>query len=273
MNSFQAKAIFFVVLSCSGLLAQDNVSSIIQKSVEANNRDWDADPQFDYTETDRGKDGGAKTYQVTMLYGTPYERLVAINGRKLSPEKNSEEQKKYEAEVEKRRAETPDQRSARINKYQAERRRDHTMLSQLPAAFNFTLAGEQNLNGHRVYVLRAKPRKGYHPPNRDSEVLTGMEGTLWIDRDTAQWVKVEAHVMHPVKIEGILAKVEPGTRFELEKKPVSADIWLTTHYAMKASAKVLMMFPHQEQEDVSYSNYHRNSDSKSAPSPAGNKGE
>ena len=47
-----------------------------------------------------------------------------------------------------------------------------------------------------------------------------MEGTLWIDRDTFQWVKVEAQVTRPVKIVGFLAEVEPGTHFELEKKPI-----------------------------------------------------
>ena len=271
MKASHAKAVLLslVALCCGGLVAQDNVSAIIQKSVEANNRDWDADPQFSYSETDREK-GGTKTYEVTMLYGTPYNRLVAINGRKLTGDKAQAEQKKYDDESAKRRAETPDKRSARIEKYQVERKRDHTMLAQLTEAFTFTPAGEQTLGGHRVYVLKAHPRKGYHPPNRDSEVLPGMEGTLWVDKASSQWVKVEAHVIRPVKIEGFLAKVEPGTRFELEKKPVSQDVWLTSHFAMKSSAKVLMMFPHQEQEDISYSNYHKNADAKAEPSQASN---
>jgi hypothetical protein len=52
---------------------QGNVETIIQKSVEANNRDWDADPEFDYTERDQEKDG-IKTYEVRMLYGSPYRK-------------------------------------------------------------------------------------------------------------------------------------------------------------------------------------------------------
>jgi hypothetical protein len=51
-----------------------------------------------------------------------------------------------------------------------------------------------------------------------------MQGKLWIDKDSFQWVKVEAQVMHPVSIEGFLAKVEPGTHFELEKEPVATDM-------------------------------------------------
>jgi hypothetical protein len=41
----------------------------------------------------------------------------------------------------------------------------------------------------------------------ESKVLTGMEGKLWIDKKTLQWVKVEATVIHPVSIGGFLAEV------------------------------------------------------------------
>jgi hypothetical protein len=43
-----------------------------------------------------------------------------------------------------------------------------------------------------------------------------MEGTLWIDKKTFQWVKVEATVIRPVSIAGFLAQVQTGRRFELE---------------------------------------------------------
>ena len=248
---------FTITLLCSiTASAGDNVATIIQRSVEANNRDWDAAPQFDCSEQDQGPDG-SKTYAVTMLYGSPYQRLIAVNGKRLSAEKDAEEQKKFEKVLSERRDESPEKKSARIAKYEAERKRDHIMLEQLTAAFEFKMLGEQNLKGKRVYVLRATPRKGYRPPNRDSQVLTGMEGRLWIDKATFQWVRVEAHVTHPVRIEGFLAEVEPGTQFELEKIPVSQDIWLASHFAMKSDAKVMLLFRHRSQEDDTYFNYHK----------------
>jgi hypothetical protein len=257
-NSFiNAIRAFTVVLFCSiAGSAGDNVATIIQRSVQANNRDWDAAPQFDYSERDQGPEG-TKTYAVTMLYGSPYRRLIAVNGKRLSADKEAEEQKKFEKVLSERRDESPENKAARIAKYEAERKRDHTMLDQLTAAFEFTLLGEQNLKGKRVYVLRATPRKDYRPPNRDSQVLPGMEGRLWIDKATFQWVRVEAHVTHPVRIEGFLAEVEPGTQFELEKIPVSQDIWLASHFAMKSDAKVMLVFRHRSQEDDSFFDYHQ----------------
>jgi hypothetical protein len=125
------------------------------------------------------------------------------------------------------------------------------------SAFDYQLVAKRRLNGFRVYVLTATPRHGYKPIDRDSEVLTGMEGTMWIDQKTFQWVKVEAHVIHPVRIEGFLAEVEPGTRFEVEKRPISGDIWLASRYSMRSNAKVLLLFPHRGQEDDWYFDYHK----------------
>ena len=237
-------------------LAQDDVANIIRQSTEANDRDWAAAPDFDNSERDRTKDGD-KTYADTMLDGSPYQRLIAVNGHHLSAEKQQEEQKKYQDAVAERQHESPDKRSDRIAKYQAERKRDHTMLEQMTAAFDFHLVGKRRLNGRKVYVLKATPRKGYKPPNRDSQVLTGMEGTLWIDQKTFQWVKVEAHVTHPVRIEGFLAEVEPGTSFEVEKRPVTGNVWLTSHYSMKSNAKVMLLIPHKGAEDDTFFNYHK----------------
>ena len=269
------RAFAFVVLWSISVSGEDQVATIIQRSVEANNRDWNAAPQFDYYERDQRPDG-SKTFAVTMLYGSRYERLIALNGNPLGAEKEAEEQKKFEKAVSERRSEPPEKRAARIAKYEAERKRDHNMLDQITAAFDFKLLGEQKLRGRRVYVLRATPRKGYQPPNRDSQVLTGMEGRLWVDHDTFQWVKVEAHVTRPVRIQGFLAEVEPGTQFELEKMPVSADIWLATHFTMKSNAKVILFFRHRSQEDNTFFNYHKGagaSQEAQATSPSSKNGD
>ncbi len=244
-----------MLLLCPEFTTGQDVADIIRQSAEANKRDWDAVPHFDSSERDRTKDGD-KTYAVTMLDGSPYQRLIAVNGHNLSAAKQQDEQQKYQDAVAKRQHESPGKRSERIAKYQAERKRDHTMLEQMTTAFDFHLVGKRTLSGHKVYVLKATSRKGFKPPDRDSQVLTGMEGTLWIDEKTFQWVKVEAHVTHPVRIEGFIAEVEPGTRFEVEKRPVTNDIWLASHYSMNSNAKVMLLIPHKSTEDDTFFNYH-----------------
>ena len=249
------------VFSAGASFAQSQVDTIIQRSVEANERDWAADPQYSFFERDV-QDGGTKTNQVMMIDGSPYYRLVAINNKPLSKEDQAREERKLQQVTAERRKETPRQRAQRIARYEKERKNNHAMMEQLTKAFNFTLEREDQLASRAVYVLQARPRSGYVPPTLQTRVLTGMEGKLWIDKRTYQWVKVEAHVIHPVSIEGFLARVEPGTQFELEKMPVADGVWLPKHFAMRAHARILGMFSHHEEDDETYWGYQ-----KGAPAP------
>jgi hypothetical protein len=232
-----------------------DAKTIIEHSVQANERDWNAFPKYEFDETDYLPGGHTRTYHVTMILGSPYERLIRVDGKPLSPADDAAEQRKMQQAIETRRNESAEERTRRVSTYQRGRDRDHLLMNQLTVAFNFKVIGEQKLGPYKVFVLKAKLRPGYNPPTREAEVLTGMEGELWIDEQTFQWVKVEAHVVQPVTIEGFLARVEPGTRFELEKMPVGNGIWLRRHFAMRSRAKILFLFSRDGQEEESYSNY------------------
>jgi hypothetical protein len=237
--------------------AQQDAASIIRRSVEANARDWQAAPEYDCFERDQQPGGGTKTYKDLMILGSPYQRLVAVNGKPLPHALQAQEQQRLEVAVRQRSTESESDRAERIAMYEKDRKRDQLLMDQLTKAMDFSLVGEQRLYGYDVYVLKATPRAGYQPPNMESEVLTGMQGRLWIDKRTFQWVKVQAQVIHPVSIEGFLAQVEPGTRFELEKSPVDDGIWLPSHFAMKAQAKIFFLFPHRSQDDETYYGYRK----------------
>ena len=256
MESMTKQVILVAVLAAASF-AQNDVDAIIQRSVEANAVDWKAAPDYDYVERDRQQGGGTKTYEELMILGSPYERLIAVNGKPLSPEQQAQEQQKLEATVVERQKESPQGRRQRIAKYEKEREGDDLMMEQLTKALDFKLVGEQRLGAQDVYVLKATPRPGYKPPNTEAKVLTGMEGKLWIDKQTFQWVKVEATVIRPVSIGGFLAEVEPGTHFELEKMPLAGNIWLPRHFAMKSQAKILFLFTRRSQADEVYYGYHK----------------
>ena len=134
------------------------------------------------------------------------------------------------------------------------------MLQQFTQAFDFRLLGEETLRDHRVYVIQALPRPGYKPPNHYTEVLTGMNAKLYIDTGTFQWVRAEGVVVRPVWIDGLLAQVEPGTRFELDFAPVSEEIWQLSHLEMKSRCKVLFLFSIPANADESYFGYQKSSD-------------
>lgn len=250
----QGVLVIALAITC---FAQIDAHTIIERSVQANTQDWNAPSSYDYFERDQQPGAGTKTYDVLMILGSPYRRLVAVNGVALSPEQEAQERQKLAAVLIQRRNESDSGKAERIAEYERGRKCDQLLMEQMTKAMDFALVGEEQMDGHDVYVLKATPRADYQPPNMEAEVLRGMEGKLWIDKATFQWVRVEAHVIRSVSIEGFLARVEPGTRFELEKMPVEDDIWLPKHFAMKSEAKVLLFFTRRSRTDETYYNYHR----------------
>ena len=157
----QAILIFALIVGCS---AQQDAATIIQHSIEANAADWKAAPDYDYLERDARPGGGTKTFEELMILGSPYERLMAVNGKPLSPEQQAQEQQKLEAAEVERQKESRQERERRIAKYEKERAGDHLLMEQLTKALDFTLVGEQRLGPYKVYVLKATPRPRYKPP-------------------------------------------------------------------------------------------------------------
>jgi len=256
-KSLFAGALLVLCLSSKSLPAQaPDVQEIVRRSVESSRKDWKNVGEYDYFERELDE-GKSKTYDVVMMLGSRYRRLTAINDQPLSPELAAREETLMRKARSDREHESPAQRQERVAHYKKETDQQQLFLEELPKAFDFTLAGEETLDSRAVYVVKAKPRRGYHPPNTRAKALTGMEGTLWIDATDFRWARVQAEVKHAVSIEGFFARVEPGTRFLLEQRPVEGGAWLPTHFSMHTRAKVLLLFPHNEQDESSYYGYHK----------------
>ncbi len=250
--------VLLIAVSGLGQTAPPSAEEIVRRSAEATRADWAKAPQYDFCETDRNK-AGTKTFEVMMIAGSPYNRLVATNGSALSKEAEESEKQKYEAAVKHRQEESAQERQRRVAQYEKERKRDQGLLEQMTDAMDYKLAGTETVRGYKTYVLTASPKPGYQPKNAEDKVLTGMRGRLWVEQTSFRWAKVEAEVMHPVMIAGFLARVEPGTRFELEESPIDdKEMWLASHFTMQFHAKVVVVFEKSGQTDETYSHYKPN---------------
>jgi hypothetical protein len=250
--------IFALSIQAIDLFA-DQAMDIVRKSVTSINTDWAAAPQYDFTERDdttRSQKHTVKTYQVTMIEGSPYRKLMAVEDKPLSAAQAAEEGRKYQQEVEKRRHESSEAKHKRVAAYERERRQDHALMAEMVNAFDFSLSGEETIDGHRCFALKATPKSSYHPPTRETEVLKGMRGELWVDKGQFQWVKVHAEVFRPVNFGLFLARVKPGTEFTFEQRPVQGNLWLPSHFSMNLNARIFIS-SRKSSDDERYSEYHR----------------
>jgi hypothetical protein len=248
-----------VCVSVFGQPGQPNVGEIITRSAAAMENNWKAAPGFAYTERDvQSKKGGArvtKTYEVSLIEGSNYNRLIAINDQPLSKTQQEQEEQKLRAEIDRRRHESAAERAKRVAKYEKERRQDHAMIAEMSKAFDFKLIGSERVDGRDSWVFDAIPKPGYQPKMRDAKVLPAMKGKLWVDKQQYQWVKVQGEVIRPVSFYGVLAKVSPGTRFELEQAPVTGNLWLPKHFSTNVKASALGFINESSTDDETYKDY------------------
>lgn len=251
-----------VLLSASAWAAEPTVTEIIKASIVSTAADWKATPSFSYVEQETSMKAGvttSKTYKVLVIDGTPYSRLIAVGGKSLSPADESAESAKLRDEIAKRANQSGQERTDRVAAYQRNRDRIVTLINEMGQAFEFTQVGEQRIGNYDTYVFKALPRRGYDPQNREIKLLAGMRGTLWIDKNTYQWVKVEAEAFKPISMDWSVAKVLPGTKFSLAQEPVTKALWLPQSFSVEVKAKVFWLWQQQFMRSEVYSDYQQNS--------------
>src|SRR5579864_3577196 len=81
-----------------GPLGDADVQAIIKKSVAVTEEDWKKAPGYAYVERDltskKNHTASSKTYEVVMIDGSQYNKLIAVNDRPLSKEEQAAEEQK-----------------------------------------------------------------------------------------------------------------------------------------------------------------------------------
>jgi len=245
------------LLSISAQGIDVDVRDIVDRASTTTQADWSAAPGFAFMQRDLTASKGIttrKTHQVFMISGSDYYMPAAIDDQPLPADQQKLELEALRNEVERRSRETAKQTQQRSEQYRKMREQNGVLLTEFMQAFDFAFAGEDTINGHASYVLDAKPKAGYRPPNRTAKILTGMQGRLWIDKETFHWVKAEATVLKSVSVFGLFARVSPGTKMELEMIPVTDSVWLVSRFAVDLKVSIFWWSSAKATEST-FSNY------------------
>lgn len=196
-----------------------------------------------------------KTWDITVLYGEPYARLVEKNDKPLSAEDEKKEQEKIDKFIARRKNESEEEQQKRQAKQKKEREEGRAFLRDVANAYDFRIVGEEPVDGRDAWVLEATPRKDFHPTQPHADILSKLKGKLWIDKQDYNWVKAEAEAIDTISFGLFLARVHKGSQFSFEQVRLNNEVWLLRRFYLNASARV-MLFMNEglEQEDI-FSNY------------------
>lgn len=253
------------VAAASTLLGQQDPREIVRRSVETDQSNWRRALNYTFLErvqSHEAQAGGSlrqssKTFDVTLLEGSPYRRLVARNDQPLPADEEGREQEKLEKSIAERRKETPVQRTKRLEEHQKRRDRNRAFVREIPDAFDFRLLNQEPVSGRNAWMIEASPKPGFRPRDSRAKLLTRMRGRLWIDQADYQWVRVEAEVIDTISFGWFVARLAKGSRLELDQNRVNEEVWLPRRVRVIADARVALVKHVQIDQEITYRNYRK----------------
>jgi hypothetical protein len=241
--------------------AQD-AKEIIQRSVQRDMLNFERLKDYTYIEHDeeRSFDKHAKlvkterqTYEVLILGGHDYERLIERDDKPLSPGDAHKEQEKMDKEIEQRKRESEDDK-AKIEKRRREQRK---FLDEIPEEFNFQLLGVESVSGKPAWVITADPKPGYQPKDRGAKLIAKMRGKVWIDQGEYQWVKIEAQAIGTLSYGFGMLKINPGATVSFEQTRVNDEVWLPASASIRVDGRAALFVGIHSEIDLRFRDYRK----------------
>ena len=196
-----------------------------------------------------------ETWDITLLEGSPYKRLVARDDHPLPPEEQQREEERLRFSLEERRKETSEQKERRLTEWQRREQRRREPFHEIPDAFDFLPAVEGQLNGRQVYRIDGTPKPGYKPKSTFAAFLPKVKLRLWIDTHDFQAARIEIEAIDAISFAGFLVKLEKGSRITVEQTRVNDEVWLPRSVSITAEARLLMIKSLNREMEYTFSEY------------------
>ncbi len=113
------------------------------------------------------------------------------------------------------------------------------------------------MNGRPAWLVQMTPRPDFRPVTSRGAMLKHIEGRLWIDKAEVQWARADAHVIDPISIGWIIARIGAGADIHLDFERVAEGVWLPQDIDINGSARIMMVHRKDLKEHVAFSRYSR----------------
>jgi hypothetical protein len=240
--------------------------AIMQRAVAKDIISWQAAKDYTFlqrTQEDALDGNGAvkssksETSEIMVLYGEPFERVIAKDDQPLSVKEQKKQNEQFEKETRKRENESPEERQKRLQKYEKEREDERAFVREILDAYDFTLVGSDALNGRETWIIDGTPRPGFEGKRRESKMLTKIKPRFWIDQQDYSWTKLRAEVIDTLSFGWVVARLHKGSVFEMQQVRVNDEVWLPQRFDVKLDAGVALLKGVNESVHVTYRDYRK----------------
>jgi hypothetical protein len=189
--------------------------------------------------------------------GQGTRELVEIDGRSATPE---EKQKALDEDSKRLRSRGAGRAEGEGSRPQSVQGEEDPLvgprrLSDLLSRYEFQLEAEEVVEGRPAYVISFRPRAGLSAASMGDRALNALGGTAWIDASEFQIMKVEAHLVEPLKVGGGLLANLKSAGILYEAKPVSEGAWLPCLVEFRFAGKTAVFFRLDRAVRFEFSNF------------------
>jgi hypothetical protein len=166
-----------------------------------------------------------RVYQVMLIAGFPFNRLVKIQGRDLTADELKKEQQREEKFQKKFVSADAKQMAAR---------KEGWVTAPLLDRYQFTVQERIILSNRATLVLTFRPKTGPLPAKTmQDKLLNRMAGTVWIDEADADTARLVVNLVEPVSLGwfGILGSLSQCD-LSLERQRQPDGVWLNTRQVL-----------------------------------------
>ncbi len=207
------------------------------------------------------KDGSVKKAEVTdseslTIDGVRVDRVVARDGRPLTPEEQAKENEKIDREVAK--ALDKQAKAARAGEETDDRGDTVMSVARILELGKFSNERRVEISGRPTIVLDYAGDPNAKTHSQVEGIMRDLVGVVWIDEADRVLVRGEGHFLNDFKIGGgLIANVHKGTRFQFETTRVADGVWLPASIDGQGSFRVLLFAGFDGRMNLRTSDYRR----------------
>jgi hypothetical protein len=213
-----------------------------QKTSEAGKKDYTYHLHVEQQELDHK--GNIKKTETTdseslTIDGIRVDRVVARDGKPLSPKDAQKESDKIDKEVAK--AKEHREKLAAQGKPTDAHGDDLLTVSRILELGTFSNPRRIDLNGRSTLVLDYVGDPNAKTHNETEKVFRNLVGTVWVDEQDRVLVRGQGHFLHDFKVGGgLVLNIHQGFNFDFTTAHITDNIWLPASIEAHGSARLLL---------------------------------
>jgi hypothetical protein len=182
-----------------------------------------------------------KDYDVFYIGDEQALHLLAKDGKPLAGTEKQDQDDKFNKQYDKLNKQQADL-AADPRKQAKQQEEDQADLSDFLRAELFTHPRRETFRGHDVIAFDVNGNPDYKPKKRIDNIIQKLSGTMWIDEQAREIVRLEARFTDSVKIGGgLVASLAKGSNFVFEQDKINDEVWLPSYAEVHASGRIVFV--------------------------------